>query len=332
MQAPEDLNATIAALLRDLAAVATTRGAEWGYKGAANAVRYLDRPITDFIQPDGSLAKVPQVGPSSTRVILEVLATGTSPTVERLVAEAPAARAADVLRRRQWRSNFLSRAAVLEVLGTNANRGVRRTIYNGDLQMHSTWSDGADTIAQLAEGCLARGYRYSAITDHSGGLPIAGGLSADRFATQHREIDAANEALDGRFRILKGVEANIGADGSLDVPAAEIARFDVVLAAPTRSFAVTAVADSMRQPTTRSPNSTSAEALVRSSPAVSMAMRKTGPWPIPRSPARCAMGSSATGSPPRSSCARSRSRPSSAVARRPARRWRASRSSARRSW
>jgi histidinol phosphatase-like PHP family hydrolase len=104
--------------------------------------------------------------------------------------------------------------------------------YRGDLQMHSTWSDGTQTLEAIVDAGLAHGYAYSAVTDHSAGLPIAGGLSAERFAQQRAAIEALNAAGDGRFRLLEGVEANIGADGGLDVTEKERRAFDIVVAAP----------------------------------------------------------------------------------------------------
>src|SRR4030095_15259923 len=69
-------------------------------------------------------------------------------------------------------------------------------------------------------------------TDHSGGLPIANGLSRERFAAQHEEIDELNRRYSGRFVMLRGVEANIRADGTVDVDRQDRAHFDIVLAAP----------------------------------------------------------------------------------------------------
>src|SRR4029079_8275295 len=104
--------------------------------------------------------------------------------------------------------------------------------YRGDLQMHSTWSDGRASIDEMAEGCLARGYRFCAITDHAGGLAIAGGLSMADVTRQHREIAAANDRFGKRFTVLKGIEANILADGQLDLSASDRRQLDVVVAAP----------------------------------------------------------------------------------------------------
>src|SRR5438132_8795057 len=81
-----DTNGLIAALLRDLATVQSSRQSRWGYKRAAAAIRNLDEPIESLVQPDGTLRKIAHVGPSSTRVILEVLRTGRSETVERAIA------------------------------------------------------------------------------------------------------------------------------------------------------------------------------------------------------------------------------------------------------
>ncbi|MEO7191950.1 MAG: PHP domain-containing protein [Vicinamibacterales bacterium] len=225
-----DTNALVAALLRDLAVVQTTRGSEWGYKGAASAVLQLEVPLEDLVKVDGALEQVPNIGPSSRKVILEVLATGGSERVERAVAASP--KAADIARRRTLRHNFLSRAVVVATLARRLPRGPSRADYRGDLQMHSTWSDGGESIAELAAGCVDRGYTYCAITDHSAGLPIARGVSAERFVQQHREIDEVNRECAGRFHVFKGVETNIAADGSLDVPPGELSRFDIVLAAP----------------------------------------------------------------------------------------------------
>ena len=82
-----DLNGQIAALLRDFAAIQKSKQSMWGYKRAASAVLALEEPIASFLQADGTLRKIPNIGPSSTRVIVEVLQTGTSATVERAIAD-----------------------------------------------------------------------------------------------------------------------------------------------------------------------------------------------------------------------------------------------------
>jgi histidinol phosphatase-like PHP family hydrolase len=104
--------------------------------------------------------------------------------------------------------------------------------YRGDLQMHSVWSDGSQTLEDVVQTGLARGYRYAAVTDHSYGLPIARGVSMEKLAQQHREIDRLNKKYARRFRIIKGIEANIRADGSVDMEPDELRQLELVVAAP----------------------------------------------------------------------------------------------------
>ena len=229
-----DTNAIIAGWLRDLASAQTSAQSRWGYKRAAAAVMGLDVPIDTLVERDGTLRKIPHVGPSSTRVILEVLRTGTSETVDKAIADCP--QRSDVLRRRGWRENYLSRASALSALRTRKAYVPSLSDYRADLQMHSDWSDGSQTLDQICETGLARAYTHAAVTDHSYGLPIAGGLSMARVLEQHRRIDALNAAYAGRFRLLKGIEANIRADGSVDMTPDELARFEIVVAAPHSSL------------------------------------------------------------------------------------------------
>jgi histidinol phosphatase-like PHP family hydrolase len=98
--------------------------------------------------------------------------------------------------------------------------------------MHSEWSDGSATVQEIADACLERGYQYAAVTDHSYGLKIAGGMSIAEAADQRRAIDLVNARSGGRFRLLQGIEANIDDAGRLDLSDDEAATFDLVLAAP----------------------------------------------------------------------------------------------------
>jgi putative hydrolase len=225
-----DVNAVAAGFLRDLAYAQTSEPKMFGYKRAAAAVLALEQPLTSLISPGGRLARISGIGPASERVILEVLDSGTSPTADAAVARSD--RAADIARRRGLRGHFLSRAEVLRVLGDPRFGGPALADYRGDLQMHSEWSDGTPSLAEIAEACLARGYSYAAVTDHSHGLKIAGGMSMAEAAAQHEAIAQLNERYDGRFRLIRGIEANIGADGRLDLSDDEAACFELVLAAP----------------------------------------------------------------------------------------------------
>lgn len=225
-----DVNAVVGGLLRDLALAQTSPQRAFGYKRAAAAIFALEEPLTQLVQPDRTLAKISGIGPASTRIILEVLDNGSSVTVERAVALSQ--RRDEIEQRRAWRSHFLSRAEVLRILRDPSFAGPGLTEYRGDLQMHSEWSDGAPTLDEIVVACLERGYQYAAVTDHSYGLAIAGGISMTEAAAQHRDIDALNVTHGARFRLIRGVEANIGADGQLDLTADEAAQFELVLAAP----------------------------------------------------------------------------------------------------
>ncbi len=100
----------------------------------------------------------------------------------------------------------------------------------GVLHAHSTWSDGQNTIREMAEACIARGYSYLGITDHSKAAAYAGGLNEERLLQQAEEIDALNAEFAGHFRILKGTECDILRDGSLDFSDEALSRLDFVVA------------------------------------------------------------------------------------------------------
>ena len=225
-----DVNAVVGGYLRDLAFAQSSPQKMFGYKRAAAAILALDIPLPDLVESDGTLPRIAGIGPGSTRVIREVLQTGESPTVEATI-ERRGCRA-DIERRRQLRRHFLSRAEVRRILSDSNFPGPTREQYRGDLQMHSEWSDGSPTVQEIAEACVERGYQYAAVTDHSYGLKIAGGISMAEAAEQRRAIDQVNAQCGSQFRLLQGIEANIDAVGRLDLTDEEAATFDVVLAAP----------------------------------------------------------------------------------------------------
>jgi DNA polymerase (family 10) len=100
----------------------------------------------------------------------------------------------------------------------------------GDLQMHSTWSDGNDSIETMAFAALARGYQYICITDHSRAVTVAHGLGVTQLKRQRQEITTVRRKLHGRMHLLHGVEVDILRDGTLDLPDADLHRLDVVIA------------------------------------------------------------------------------------------------------
>jgi histidinol phosphatase-like PHP family hydrolase len=102
----------------------------------------------------------------------------------------------------------------------------------GDLQMHTVWSDGEGSIAEMAQAALAAGYEYIAITDHSKGLKIAGGINEAQVRRQEEEIVALNDQLgsDGhRFRVLRSIELNLNPRGEGDMEEDCLTHLDLVL-------------------------------------------------------------------------------------------------------
>ena len=100
----------------------------------------------------------------------------------------------------------------------------------GDLHTHTEWSDGHDTIEAVVLTAKDMGYQYIAITDHSVGWDIDNGLGVERLRKQIAEIKALNEHITG-IHILSGIEVNIRADGSLNLPHEILSELDIVLAA-----------------------------------------------------------------------------------------------------
>lgn len=97
----------------------------------------------------------------------------------------------------------------------------------GDLQMHTTWSDGSEELRAMARAAKERGYDYVAITDHSVSVRVANGLSEERFRKQWKEIDRLNDEM-APFRIIKAVEVEIKSDGSLDFERKFLDEFELV--------------------------------------------------------------------------------------------------------
>ncbi|HJV16205.1 MAG TPA: DNA polymerase/3'-5' exonuclease PolX [Bacillales bacterium] len=105
----------------------------------------------------------------------------------------------------------------------------------GDLHMHSTWSDGAYSIEEMAEACRKRGYQYMAVTDHSQYLKVANGLTPERLLKQKEEIKKLNEKYDD-FHILSGIEMDILPDGTLDYDDDILKEMDIVIASIHSAF------------------------------------------------------------------------------------------------
>ncbi|HYD21215.1 MAG TPA: PHP domain-containing protein, partial [Flavipsychrobacter sp.] len=97
------------------------------------------------------------------------------------------------------------------------------------IHSHSTWSDGLETIEQMAKACIDKGFEYLVISDHSQAAYYANGLTPERIAAQHQEIDALNDKL-APFKIFKSIEADILGNGELDYTPAVLNTMDLVIA------------------------------------------------------------------------------------------------------
>lgn len=119
------------------------------------------------------------------------------------------------------------------IILTARQQGIPDLIQTNDIRSlihsHSNWSDGSNTLEEMAAECIRRGWEYMVISDHSQTAFYANGLKEDRIREQHRQIDQLNQQL-APFRIFKSIESDILNDGSLDYPDEVLKTFDLVIA------------------------------------------------------------------------------------------------------
>jgi histidinol phosphatase-like PHP family hydrolase len=113
-----------------------------------------------------------------------------------------------------------------------ANNPKFASAVKGDLQMHTQWSDGSGTVEDMARAAAERGYEYIAITDHSKGLKIAGGIDEQQLRQQAEEINAVNASMKAEglsVEVLGSIELNLNPAGGGDMDPASLRDLDVVL-------------------------------------------------------------------------------------------------------
>lgn len=121
-------------------------------------------------------------------------------------------------------------AAILELSAANKMQDlIQPEDIRGIIHSHSTWSDGLESIEQMARAAIDKGFEYLVISDHSQAAYYANGLTPERIAAQHQEVDALNAKL-APFKIFKSIEADILGDGSLDYNDSVLSTFDLVIA------------------------------------------------------------------------------------------------------
>lgn len=204
-------NAAIAELL-----IRESEGAEGhrekAFRRAAHAAFMWPVEASDLVAAGRSVTELSGIGPSLARRILEWLE-----------------RPPEDLKVPAVRREFLTMAQANKILESDPGWSAR---LKGDLQMHTEWSDGASTLAEMAAGAIERNYEYIAITDHTKGLKIAGGLVEKRLAKQGRDIIDLNRKLAKRgahFTVLRSAELNLSPEGEGDMETKSLAQLDLVL-------------------------------------------------------------------------------------------------------
>lgn len=127
------------------------------------------------------------------------------------------------------RQGFISRAEARRLLAMKPEWTKK---LRGDLQMHTRWSDGSGTVAEMADTAIEKAYEYIAITDHSKGLKIAGGIDEHQLEKQRRQIAKLNASLhkSGRnFQVLRSIELNLNPRGEGDMSSESLAGLDLIL-------------------------------------------------------------------------------------------------------
>jgi histidinol phosphatase-like PHP family hydrolase len=125
------------------------------------------------------------------------------------------------------RANFLTIAEARQVL---AEHPEWRPALRGDLQMHTTWSDGKAPLEDMARAAAGHGHSFVAVTDHSKGLPIANGMPEEKLLQQGEAITAYNED-GGPIRLFRSLEMNLSPEGEGDMDPGVLRRLDLVLGA-----------------------------------------------------------------------------------------------------
>jgi histidinol phosphatase-like PHP family hydrolase len=167
---------------------------------------------SSIIQQGRSLIELPAVGPTLNRIIRGWLETPPDVPIPSPI-----------------RQHFFT---ATETGATLANNPDWSSSVKGDLQMHTVWSDGSGSIEDMARAGVDRGYEFIAITDHSKGLKIAGGIDEEQLRHQSKEIATVNAKLKAeghRLQVLRSIELNIDPRGHGDMDSKALGSLDLVL-------------------------------------------------------------------------------------------------------
>jgi histidinol phosphatase-like PHP family hydrolase len=182
------------------------------FRRAARSAFVWPENVTDLAAQNRSLTELRGIGPFIEKQI------------RRWLDKPPLSTKIPAIRR-----DFISLAEAKQLL---ARKPAWAKNLRGDLQMHTRWSDGSGTIAEMADAAKERGYEYIAITDHSKSLKIAGGIDERTLKKQEKEITRLNiltSRSDGKLTVLRSVEMNLNLHGEGDMLPQSLSSLDIVL-------------------------------------------------------------------------------------------------------
>jgi histidinol phosphatase-like PHP family hydrolase len=182
------------------------------FRRAARSAFLWPENVVDLVVQDRPLTELHGIGPFIAKQI------------HRWIAHPPAVFPVSPIRR-----DFLALADARKLLQTNPAWPKQ---LRGDLQMHTRWSDGSGTVADMAAAAHERGYEYIAITDHSKGLKIAGGIDEADLRRQAGEIAKANQSIlreGGKLTVLRSIEMNLNPRSEGDLDPRSLSKLDLVL-------------------------------------------------------------------------------------------------------
>jgi histidinol phosphatase-like PHP family hydrolase len=182
------------------------------FRRAARSAFLWPEEVADLVAKNRSLTELRAIGPFIEKQLRQWL------------EKPPRSKAAPLIRQ-----DFLSLAEARRLLGTRPDWAEK---LRGDLQMHTRWSDGSGTVAEMVDAASNRSYEYIAITDHSKGLKIAGGIDERALKRQGMEISKANAALlksGSQLTVLRSIEMNLNPCGEGDMSPDCLPGLDIVL-------------------------------------------------------------------------------------------------------
>jgi len=202
-------NSDIAELLA-IESEAAKMPAKKALRRASRRALMWEEEVADILNQGRKLTELESVGPYIAALI------------KRWLSKPPAIQAPPEIRRQ-----FITMSQAKSVL---AKKPAWLRSIRGDLQMHTTWSDGDASIAEMAESALERNYEYIAITDHTKGLKIAGGITEAQLKRQAEEIALTNDRVRSRgLTVLRSAELNLNPRGEGDMDSEALRQLDIVL-------------------------------------------------------------------------------------------------------